>query len=173
MRSVFEESTGYFDMGKGWRNEKIWRFYFYSPYMKMEKASTFAVGWIKSWGLVTLNLRWPLDNQMKMVNRKSGMWVSRWGEVKWDGVFGVGHLRKEGKERRMGSWNKFQGFVPILWPSDVRSWLKTLMLGKTEGRKRRGQQRTRWLDGIHGHKFEQTLRDSKGQGNLECCSPWG
>ena len=25
---------------------------------------------------------------------------------------------------------------------------KSLMLGKTEGRKRRGQQRTRWLDGI-------------------------
>ena len=25
---------------------------------------------------------------------------------------------------------------------------KTLMLGKTEGRKRRGQQRMRWLDGI-------------------------
>ena len=25
---------------------------------------------------------------------------------------------------------------------------KTLMLGKTEGRRRRGQQRTRWLEGI-------------------------
>ena len=25
---------------------------------------------------------------------------------------------------------------------------KTLMLGKNEGRRRRGQQRTRWLDGI-------------------------
>ena len=25
---------------------------------------------------------------------------------------------------------------------------KTLMLGKTEGRRRRGQQRMRWLDGI-------------------------
>ena len=25
---------------------------------------------------------------------------------------------------------------------------KTLMLGKTQGRRRRGQQRTRWLDGI-------------------------
>ena len=28
------------------------------------------------------------------------------------------------------------------------SFEKTLMLGKTEGRKRRGQQRMRWLDGI-------------------------
>ena len=30
----------------------------------------------------------------------------------------------------------------------VDSFEKTLMLGKTEGRRRRGQQRTRWLDGI-------------------------
>ena len=27
---------------------------------------------------------------------------------------------------------------------------KTLMLGRTEGRRRRGRQRTRWLDGITG-----------------------
>ena len=34
---------------------------------------------------------------------------------------------------------------------DVRvdSFEKTLMLGKTEGRRRRGQQRMRWLDGIN------------------------
>ena len=40
--------------------------------------------------------------------------------------------------------------VPILWPHDVRanSLAKTLMLGKTEGRRRRGWQRMRWLDGI-------------------------
>ena len=40
--------------------------------------------------------------------------------------------------------------TPILWPPDVKNWLieKTLMLGKIEGRRRRGQQRMRWLDGI-------------------------
>ena len=40
--------------------------------------------------------------------------------------------------------------APILWPSDGKSRLmgKTLMLGKIESRKRRGQQRMRWLDGI-------------------------
>ena len=37
----------------------------------------------------------------------------------------------------------------ILWPPDVKSSLeKTLMLGKIEGRRRRGRQRMRWLDGI-------------------------
>ena len=32
------------------------------------------------------------------------------------------------------------------------SFEKTLMLGKTEGRRRRGQQRMRWLDGITNSK---------------------
>ena len=38
----------------------------------------------------------------------------------------------------------------ILWPPDARadSFEKTLMLGKIEGRRRRGWQRMRWLDGI-------------------------
>ena len=35
--------------------------------------------------------------------------------------------------------------APILWPPDVK---KSLMLGKIEGRRRRGRQRMRWLDGI-------------------------
>ena len=40
--------------------------------------------------------------------------------------------------------------APILWPPDTKadSLEKTLMLGKIEGRMRRGQQRMRWLDGI-------------------------
>ena len=39
---------------------------------------------------------------------------------------------------------------PLLRPPDVKSQLtgKTLMLGKIEGKRRRGQQRMRWLDGI-------------------------
>ena len=42
--------------------------------------------------------------------------------------------------------------APILWPSDGKSQLigkkATLMLGKIEGKRRRGWQRMRWLDGI-------------------------
>ena len=40
--------------------------------------------------------------------------------------------------------------TPILWPSDAKNWSleKTLMLGKIEGRRRRGWRRMRWLDGI-------------------------
>jgi len=38
------------------------------------------------------------------------------------------------------------------------------MLGKIEGKRRRGQQRMRWLDSITNsrHEFEQTPGDSKG-----------
>ena len=35
---------------------------------------------------------------------------------------------------------------PLMWRAD--SFEKTLMLGKIEGRRRRGRQRMRWLDGI-------------------------
>ena len=41
---------------------------------------------------------------------------------------------------------KLQYFGHLLWRTD--SFEKTLMLGKIEGRRRRGQQRMRWLDGI-------------------------
>ena len=40
--------------------------------------------------------------------------------------------------------------MPILWPPDVKNWLsgKDPDAGKIEGRRRRGQHRIRWLDGI-------------------------
>ena len=41
---------------------------------------------------------------------------------------------------------KLQSFGPLMQRTD--SLEKTLMLGKTEGRRRRGLQRMRWLDGI-------------------------
>ena len=41
---------------------------------------------------------------------------------------------------------KLQYFGHLLWRPN--SWEKTLMLGKIEGRGRRGEQRMRWLDGI-------------------------
>ena len=90
--------------------------------------------------------------------------------------------------------------APILWPLMQRtdSLEKTLMLGKIEGVRRRGQQRMRWLDGItysmdmilrklggegddkndemvgwhhllDGHEFEKAPGVGDGQGNLACC----
>ena len=47
----------------------------------------------------------------------------------------------------------------------------TLMLGKTEGKWRRGQQRVRWHHQLNVHEVEQALGDGEGQGSLACCCP--
>ena len=69
---------------------------------------------------------------------------------------------------------KLQYFGHLMQRAD--SLEKTLMLGKIEGRRRRGRQRMRWLDGINrlnGHEFEQAPGVGDGQGSLACCSPRG
>ena len=88
-------------------------------------------GWApKNWCFRTVvlekTLKSPLDSKIKPVNPK--------GNQPW--IF-IGRSDAE---------------APILWPPDVRSQLigkeATLMLGKIVGRRRRGQQRMGWLDGI-------------------------
>ena len=65
---------------------------------------------------------------------------------------------------------KFQYFDHLIRKAD--SLEKTLMLGKIEGRRRRGRQRMRWLDGITD-SVDMGLGIGDGQGGLACCGSWG
>ena len=91
-------------------------------------------GWEpKNWCFWTVvlekTLESPLDcTEIKPVNRKRNqLWIF------------IGRIDAE---------------APILWPPPVKSQPleKTLMLGKIEARRRRGQQKMRWLDGITDSK---------------------
>ena len=68
---------------------------------------------------------------------------------------------------------QLQYFGPLMWGVD--SFDKILMLGKIEGRRRRGQQRMRWLDGMTDSMdgFGRTPGVGDGQGGLACCGSWG
>ena len=69
---------------------------------------------------------------------------------------------------------KLQYFGHLMQRADS-SFEKTLMLEKIEGRRRRGQQKMRWLDGITDSmdmslsRIQELLMDR----GLACCSPWG
>ena len=67
---------------------------------------------------------------------------------------------------------KLQYFGHLMWRAD--SFEKTLMLGEIEGRRRRGRQRMRWLDGITDSMYMSLGKlGVDGQGALVCCGSWG
>ena len=68
---------------------------------------------------------------------------------------------------------KLQYFGHLMRRAD--SFVKTLMLGKIEGRSRRGRQdeMVGWHHWFDGHEFESTSGVGDGQWGLACHSPWG
>ena len=69
---------------------------------------------------------------------------------------------------------KFQYFGSLIRKNDSLENIR--MLGKIEGKRSKGQQRMRWLNGIIDSinmGLSKLPGDDEGQGSLECCSPWG
>ena len=67
---------------------------------------------------------------------------------------------------------KIQYFGCLMWITD--SLEKTLMLGKIEGRRKKGWQRVRWLEGVtDSMDMSLSMGVDDGQGSLGCWSPWG
>ena len=69
---------------------------------------------------------------------------------------------------------KLQYFGHLMQKADL--FEKTLMLGRIEGRRRRGRQedeKVGWHHRLNGHGFKWTPGVSDGQWGLLCCSPWG
>ena len=85
----------------------------------------------KNWCFWTVVLEKTLESPL---NYKEMQPVHSEGDQPWD-FFGKNDAKAE---------------TPVLWPPHEKSWLfeKTLMLGRIEGRRRRGWQRMRWLDSI-------------------------
>ena len=68
--------------------------------------------------------------------------------------------------------------TPILWPSEVKSWLigKDPVAGKDWGQEEKGMtedEMAGWHHWLDGHESEWTLGVGDGQGGLACCDPWG
>ena len=118
---------------------------------------------------------WELDYKESWVLKNWCFWMWRWRRllrVPWTARRSNQSILKEiypeySLEGLMLKL-KLQYFGHLMWRAD--SLEKTLMLGKIEGRRRRGWQRMRWLDGITNW---MDMKACEGQESLAGCSPCG
>ena len=125
---------------------------------------------------------WELDHKERWALKNWWFWtvvLEKTLEIPWTSRRSNQPILKEmspeySSERLMLKL-KLQYFGRLTWRTD--SLEKTMMLGKTEGRrKKKGtteDEMVGWHYWVNGHEFEQAQGVSDGQGSLACCSPWG
>ena len=116
-------------------------------------------GWVlKNWCFWTVLLEKTLESPLDC---KEIQTVHPKGDQSW--VF-IGRTDAEAEGQYFGHWCQ-----------SADSLEKVLILGKIEGRMRKGWQRIRWLDSIN-YSMDMSLKKTQGDGeeqrSLMCCSPW-
>ena len=129
-----------------------------SPALQVDSLPTELSGKLKNWYswtvLLEKSFESPLDGkEIQPVHPKDQSWVF------------IGRTDVEDE-------------TPILWPSDVKSWLiwKDPDAGKDWGQEEKGtteDEMAGWHHRLIRHAFGWTLGVGDGQGVLACCSPWG
>ena len=94
--------------------------------------------------LYVINLVWSLCICLK--NNNNVLYIDFYSDYKWSNQSILKEINPEYSLEGLMLKLKLQYFGHLLWSAD--SLEKTLMLEKIEGRRRRGWQRMRWLDGI-------------------------
>ena len=92
---------------------------------------------------------WELDHEERWALKYWCFWTVCWRRllgVPWPTRRPNQSILKEISPEGLILKLKLQYFGHLMWRTD--SFEKTLMLGRIEGRRRRGWQRMRWLDGI-------------------------
>ena len=105
-----------------------------------------------------------------------GVGENSWGSLGWQGD-------RISQSYRKSTWlligrSDSEAEVPIFWPPYAKSWPtgKDPDAGKDWGQEEKGvtkDEMVGWHHQLNGHEFEQTPRDSEGQGSLVNCHPWG
>ena len=106
------------------------------------------------------------------------LWCWRFLRVPWTARKSNQFIPKEISPEYSLEGLMLKGETPVLWPPDAKSQLirKVPDAGKDwrQEEKRMTEKEVVWLHHqLNGHEFVQAPGAGEGQGNLECCSPWG